>query len=100
MSGKHAAAYDEYAEWLLDRFSYVPKHRAARPPLVIVDSEDPEQVERLIAAYLRDYDGAHTVPRPDEVTSMRAALREVAYLAPSRPAAAETAERAGRGTGL
>ena len=53
--------------------------------LVVIDPEDAEQVERLIAEYLRDYDGTHTVPHSDEITSMMVALRRFANPTPPKP---------------
>jgi hypothetical protein len=54
-------------------------------PLVVIDPEDREAVERLMADYLTRYDGMEAKPQPDEVSYMQAALREFAAPTPPKP---------------
>ena len=54
-------------------------------PLVVIDPEDREQVERLTAAHCETF-GHNSLPaQPEEVSIMQAALREFANPTPPKP---------------
>ena len=54
-------------------------------PVVVIDCEDRERVERLLRAYLGRYDGMESVPTQGEADCMQAALREFANPTPPKP---------------
>ena len=67
------------APWSNDKFP------ANVRPLVVIDPEDREQVERLVVDYLSRYDGQPAVAQVAEIDYMQAALREFANPTPPRP---------------
>jgi hypothetical protein len=55
-------------------------------PLVVIDPEDAEQVERLYRAIFKAFDNDDVSGiEPEDAVSMRAALREFANPTPSKP---------------
>ena len=76
-SGDGLWTLSEPALGQIDHYDYEGQVTEVRP-LLVLDPEDREQVERLTRTYLRDYDGGvATVPQPGEVNSMQAALRSL-----------------------
>jgi hypothetical protein len=60
-----------------------PEAAVSIRPLVVIDPEDREQVERLTAACLNAFNWTGRKPREEEVTATQAALRSL--LAPPKP---------------
>lgn len=50
---------------------------APHRPLVVIDPEDRDQVERLLSRYLNEYDGMDSPARKDEVDCFQIALRSL-----------------------
>ena len=82
---EHKALLGKSGRWYLLEIGEYWEEHGAEPvrPLVVIDPEDREQVERLTQTYLRDYDGVDTVAQVGEVDSMQAALRSL--VAPPKP---------------
>ena len=74
--------------WIHDRLEgFTADDHPAGPtdarPLVVIDPEDREQVERLARAYCEQFSGRGAPLRPEEAWHMQAALRSL--LAPAKP---------------